>query len=89
MRVHSRHVADALAAPGSPDLLVMTDEGLIRLGPLGRRIFEHAAEPKTVDELVDEALASFGPIPRADAESAVDAAVATLVEAGLIDLLDE
>ena len=89
MRVRSLPVTDALAVPGEPDLLVMKDEGLIRLGPLGRRIFEHAADPKTVDELVDEALASFGPIPRADAESAVDAAVATLVEAGLVELLDE
>lgn len=89
MRVHSRPVADALAVPGDPDLLVMKDEALIRLGPLGRRIFEDAAEPRTVDELVDGAISSFGPIPRADAESAVDAAVATLVEAGLVELLDE
>ena len=88
MRIRSRPVADTLAAAGDPDLLVMTGDGLIRLGPLGRRIFEVAAEPRTVDQLVDDAIAAFGAIPRVDAEKAVTAAVATLVDAGLAEVLD-
>ena len=88
MRVRSLPVTDALAVPGEPDLLVMKGEGLIRLGPLGRRIFEAAEEPRTVDQLVDDAITAFGAIPRADAEKAVTAAVATMVDAGLAEVLD-
>ena len=88
MKVRAAVVDDVLAVPGSPDLLVMTDEHLVRLGPLGRRLFESAAEGRTLEELVADAVAAFGPAPGDGGASAIGAAVDGLVDAGLLERVE-
>jgi len=89
MRVEALPVDDRLSIPGSPDLLVMVGERLIRLGPLGRLIFERAARGASLEELLADAVALFGPASGDDAGGAIEAAVRGMVDAGLLTRVDE
>lgn len=89
MRVRTAPFDDAITASDSPDLLLMKNERLIRLGPLGRLIVERAAEGRTLDELLEDAVAAFGPLPPDGPARTVEAAVRGLMDAGLLDLIDD
>lgn len=87
MRVQAVAVSEQLAADDSPDLLVMQGEQMIRLGPVGRCVYEQAQRSISIDDLVCACVRVLGPAPGGLARDLVRAAVDDLSRQGLVVIL--
>ena len=90
MRVRTRPARDSLTrpwpeGPGTETLLVYDDE-VVRLGPLGSAIVSHAVQPVTTEELAAALQAEFG-APAGDPLDATQTAVGDLITRGVLERL--
>lgn len=69
--------------------LVLHDGQVQRVSPLGTVIRQHAEQPRTVDELTALLEQTFGVPPEGDAGELTTRAVATLVQAGLLEQVEQ
>lgn len=87
MRVQAVAVSDQLVASDSADLLVMQGNRLVRLGPLGRCVYEQTQRPISMEDLILCCVQRFGPAPDGGAADLVRGAVDDLNRQGLVVIL--
>lgn len=85
MRVRACPVADVFTADDGEETLVLVEERLLTLGPLGALIFDRAAGGASLQELTAACVAAFGDPVEGNAEQAVLAVIQELIENELLE----